>query len=349
MFRDKVIPLFDTKDYVNKFQRLPYKCIQCATEFESNFVIKPKSHANEHIPRCPNCFPLNNTNWTQHELSNFCKSHSTDVVINTRKVIAPLELDVYFPEHQLAIEFDGLYWHSDVGSNHRIDNQYHINKTNLCTEKNIQLLHIFEDEWYNKQDIVKSIILSKLHKTQTLHGRKCRIVALTSHEARHFCDLNHIQGSDNSSIRYGLMHKDELVSVMTFGKARFNKRYQYELMRFCNKLNTSVVGGASKLLKHFIKIHDPTSIITYADRRYSTGNLYDQLGFTRDGETQPSYFYVNISEGCLARHSRLQFQKHKLKDKLSTFNSELSESDNMYANGYGKIYDCGSLRYVMVK
>ena len=131
---------------------------------------------------------------------------------------------------------------------------------------------------------------------------------------------------------------------MTFGKPRFNKEYDYELLRFCNTLNTSVMGGASKLLSYFIKNYNPKSILSYANLRWSMGNLYEKLGFTLISQSSPNYFYFNND---LILHSRIEFQKHKLKDKLENYNPDLTESENMYNNGYRKIYDCGNLVYEM--
>ena len=130
---------------------------------------------------------------------------------------------------------------------------------------------------------------------------------------------------------------------MTFSKPRFNKNYDYELIRFCNKLNTSVIGSASKLFNYFIKNYNPKSIISYANRRFSNGSIYETLGFKFLRKTEPNYFYFKRNVGILM--SRNQFQKHKLKDKLDIYNPELSEQENMFNNDYRRIYDCGNLVY----
>jgi hypothetical protein len=154
---------------------------------------------------------------------------------------------------------------------------------------------------------------------------------------------NHIQGTCASKINLGLFYEKELVSLMTFGKPRFNKKYEYELIRFCNKKNLSVIGGASKLLHSFIEEYHPNSIISYANRRWSQGNLYEKLGFSLDLETPPNYFYFHPDDFLLK--SRVQFQKHKLQSILQEYNPDLSETKNMYINGYRKIYDCGNKVY----
>ena len=143
---------------------------------------------------------------------------------------------------------------------------------------------------------------------------------------------------------FGLFDKEELVSCMSFGKSRFNKNYEWELLRFSNKLNSQVVGGASKLFKHFIKIYHPKSIVSYCDIRFSSLNpkdtVYPKLGFKYSHTSKPNYRYLDTKVNRL--FSRIQFQKHKLQEKLPIFNPELSETQNMINNGYIKVYDCGN-------
>jgi hypothetical protein len=158
-----------------------------------------------------------------------------------------------------------------------------------------------------------------------------------------FLDNNHLQGNVNAAINIGLYYNDELVSIMTFIKSRYNKEVEYELLRFCNKLNTSVIGGASKLMSCFINTYKPNNIISYANRRWSQGNLYEKLGFTFTHNTLPNYFYYKNGD----LESRVKYQKHKLKDKLEVFDDSLTESENMYNNGYRKIYDSGNKVYIL--
>jgi hypothetical protein len=138
------------------------------------------------------------------------------------------------PDYGLAIEYDGLYWHSsgDVLTENR---DYHLEKTTKCEEKGLNLLHIFENEWQNqsKQQIWKSIIRNKLGKSNKIYARKCEIREVSNKESVRFLENNHLQGSASASIRYGLYHNDALVALMTFGKSRFNKNIDWELIRYC--------------------------------------------------------------------------------------------------------------------
>ena len=282
-----------------------------------------------------------NTSSFEREISNFLKDelNVTNVIINSTKIIKPYELDIYLPDHNIAIEFNGVYWHTEQKGKGK---NYHLNKTDLCKEKGIQLLHIFENEWLNKRDLWKSIIKNKVGRNgNKIFARRCEVREVNSKTANLFLDNNHLQGRDRSSIRLGLYYEDELVSLFTIGKSRYNKKYQYEIHRFCNKLDTSIVGGFSKLLKYFERTYKPESIITYADKRFSNGSLYNNF-FDYVHDSKPNYFYV--INGLL--HSRIAYQKHKLADKLDSFDESLSEYQNMLLNGYDRIWDCGNMAFM---
>ena len=294
----------------------------------------------------------------QQEISEFIKSIYQDKIIeNDREVIAPLELDIYIPEKNLAIEFNGLFWHS-IGleniSKQQTDLKFqkirHLEKTEKAEAKNINLLHIFENEWLDpiKQDIWKSIISYKLGIVkQRYFARKLFIKEINSAEAEEFLKLNHIQGSIKSTYNIGLFENDKLISLMTFGKSRFNKNYQYELYRFASLKYTSCVGCAAKLFNYFIKNYDPQSIISYANRRWasSLSNVYQKLGFKFLRKTNPNYYYFKLQgEDKFILHSRNQFQKYKLK-KFENYDENKSELEIMLENGYRRIYDAGQLVY----
>ena len=294
-----------------------------------------------HRTGCSKC----STTKAELELQNLVPN----CLCNSRNIIDPLELDIYSKEHNFAIEYDGIIYHSFGKSKYtkfnnisKLDKNKHLLKTKLCEEKGIQLFHIFENEWLLKSKIWTSVILNKLGLSNRIYARKCTIKEISSKEARMFIENNHLQGSINSSIRIGLFRDGELVQIMTFGASRFNKKYEYELLRLCSKLNTTVVGGASKILKYFERNYKPKSLLSYANRRWSNGNLYEKLGFSFLHATEPNYFYVSDDK----LESRIKYQKHKLKDLLDNFDEKLTETENMLNNGYRIIYDCGNLVYV---
>jgi len=280
------------------------------------------------------------TSVAESEILAFIKViYSETVISNTRNVIAPQELDIYIPDLNIAIEYNGVCWHSELaGKNSR----YHINKTDMCNKLGVRLVQIFSSEWVYNNDICKSRIRNLLGLSSRIYARQCNIVELTVKEKGDFLSANHIQGSCGSRYNYGLSHNGEIVACMTFGKSRFSKNYEYELLRYSNRMGCGVVGGASRLFKHFLKSQHPKSIITYSDKRWNTGGLYGQLGFTYSHTSKPNYFYFNIQGDTNILMSRNVFQKHKLKDKLATFDSTMTEWENMQVNNYDRIWDCGN-------
>jgi hypothetical protein len=219
----------------------------------------------------------------------------------------------------------------------------------LCIEKNIQLIHIWEDDWIFKNEIVKSMVLNKLGKTTNkIYARNCEIKELNNKLVKEFLDTNHIQGFSTSSIKVGLYYENELVSLMTFGKKRKfmnlkSEEGEFELLRFCNKLNTNVIGGASRLFSYFIKNYSFTEITTYADRSHSNGNLYKQLGFDFVGKTKPNYYYIINNK----RKYRFGFRKDILVKE--GFDPNKTECEIMLDRGIYKIFNSGNLKYIFRK
>ncbi len=290
---------------------------------------------------CLHCNPLyKKDSYGENEIETYIKSLiNCDIIINNRSILGGKELDVYIPSRNLAIEFNGLYWHNELF----VEYKYHLNKTIECEKQGIKLIHIFEDEWLYKQDIVKSRLKNILGlTTNKVFGRKCVIKEVSINDNKAFLDINHIQGNVNSNIKLGLYYNNELVSLMTFGKGRIamgGNSNQYELVRFCNKLDTSVIGGADKLLQYFIKTYNPKEIISYADRRWSQGGLYGKLGFTFIHDSSPNYHYIKNNK----RYYRFGFRKSILVKE--GFDPNKSEHQIMLDRGYYRIYDCGSKKY----
>ena len=336
---DLVTPIFNINEYIGtKNKKYKFKCKKCDTIFDDTL-------SNGKIPMCPKCFPnIFIKSKGEEEIYDFLKSlmNENEIIRNDRKILNGLELDFYIPNKNIAIEFNGIYWHSEISGNK--DKNYHLNKTKICLEHGIQLLHILDYEWELNKEIVKSVISSKfgIYKCR-LFGRKCIVKEINNNDAKSFLDSNHLQGQINSKICLGLIFNNELVSLMTFGKNRFSKNNEWEMYRFCNKKYISIVGGASKLLSYFIKNYKPNKITTYADKRWSNGNLYEKIGFEKDNESNPDYFYFKRFSEFF---HRLSFQKHKLKNKLEIFDATLTEWQNMQLNGYDRIWDCGNIKFI---
>ena len=229
--------------------------------------------------------------------------------IRTRQAIPPYEIDLYNEELKLGIEFNGIYWHCEKFK----DELYHQEKSLKASCNGIFLYHIFEHEWLDERK--KKIILSQLNNlmgknSNKIGARKCIIKEINSDTSNFFLQDNHLQGKDNGSIRLGLFYNEELVSVMTFCKPRFNKNYEWELSRFCSKLNYSVIGGASKLFQYFLKKYNPKTIISYSNFSKTKGNIYSTLGFNQVRLSKPNYVWTRNLEVL----SRYQCQKHLLSE-----------------------------------
>lgn len=293
---------------------------------------------------CPKCSVTGSS--IEDEVVSFLKTfmENDKIILRDRDILNKRELDIYIPSKSIAIECDGLYWHSEINA----DKNFHLKKTEDCLKKNIQLIHIFEDEWKNKKEIVKSVLRNILGvTTNRIFARRCVIKEVDSKICTTFLKENHLQGSCSSSVKLGLFFNDELVSVMTFGKSRHfigNGKTEWELIRFCNKINTNVVGGASKLLNYFIKNFKPESIVTYADRRWSQGGLYEKIGFVKYNTSKPNYYYVING----ARHYRFNFRKSVLVKKYGCPN-DMSEHKFCLSKKWYRIYDCGCLCYIWKK
>ena len=260
-----------------------------------------------------------------------------DIQVNTFGIIeddTKKQLDFYIPKKNLAIEFNGDYWHS---TNAGKDKNYHLNKTQLCQDQDIRLIHIFEHEWNLKKDVCKSIISSALGIYENrIYARECEVKEVNSKEARQFLDENHLQSFVASSYRLGLYYNDELVQLLCFGQNRFKKN-EVELLRMCTKLNTQVIGGFSKLLKH----QPYASFVSYVDLSKFDANSYLENNFKLINQSSPNYKYIS-GEQIL---NRISAQKHKLKDLLgSKFDECKTESQNMIDAGYWQVYDCGNLK-----
>lgn len=289
--------------------------------------------------QCTICNPINTFSSFELNFKNLLSElNIINYKENIKSIITPYELDFYFEQYNLAIELNGVYWHSELHKNQH----YHAYKYELCKNKNIKLIQVWEDDYYNKYEIVKSMI--KYHFNlidKKIYARECTISEIKSKEYRTFLEENHLQGKINSSIRLGLFYKNELISTMGFGKLRIStgnkhKNEIYELHRFCSKINTNVVGGASKLLKHFEKMNVCSELITYAKKDYSDGSLYKTLGFSFYKNTTPGVYWLIDGR----RKHRFNYRK----DQISTKENENKTAvEIMHEKGHIRCYDSGNL------
>ena len=335
----RVTPLFPLEEYTGRLKKYPFKCNRCDKEFRDDL-------RDGKIPRCPHCYPKNGAvrNPKEDEVVDFIRTLIPDVniVLNDREILYGKELDIYLPDYNLAIEYNELWWHSEK---FKRGSKYHIAKTTGCEKANIRLIHVFEDEWLNKREIVESIISNALGIVKNKIGaRNLTYKPVSSKKDRErvnlFVEANHLQGNCSYSKAVCLVDdNDEIYSVLTFKKPRYSKDADYELVRYATKMNTSVVGGFSKLLKHF-RQENKGSILTYSDRRLFTGDIYRSNNFEELSPTPPDYWY---SKDYLVRENRLKYQKHKIPNA----DKNLTEYENMQLLGYDRIWGCGNWKFIL--
>lgn len=302
---------------------------------------------SHNIELCPIKNPLCFSNNTSIEIfiKELLDQYNIEYKSNNRSIIGSKELDIYIPSKNIAIECNRCYWHSELK---KPNNSYHIAKMRECEKRGIQLIQIWEDWIIHKPEIVKSLVLSKLgiYKDR-IYARKCTLREVPMDECANFLENNHLQGSVNGSIRLGLYRdNDELVSIMVLGKKRksvngISSDDAYELYRYCNKKNTQVLGGASKLFTYFVKNYNPNQIDSFSSNDISNGGLYKMLRFTKEPKISRSYWYI---DSTMHRMHRFSFRKFELV-KLG-FDPSLSESQITESMGLLKIYDSGQSKWV---
>ena len=326
------------EEYQHAHYKHLFKCTQCGTEFYQIWNMIQQGFL------CPTCYPRNNgTSLQEKELVEFIKKllPNEQIIENSRQIIPPKELDLYIPSMRIAFEYHGLYWHSEE---YLHDYKYHLNKLKECEKQNIRLIQIFEDEWLLQQKIVTERVKNILninHRVR-IHARQCQIKEIDAKIKNKFLEKFHIQGKDRAGVKLGAFFNDELISVMTFSHGNIAKGSKtiegiWELNRFCSDSRFHIPGIASKLLSYFKKEFPWKEIFSYADMRWSDGNLYKQLGFDLVGETGPNYWYVKDFQ----RIHRFNLRKTKDDPK------EISEWIIRQNEGYLRIWDCGSLKFSM--
>lgn len=333
-----------------KEKTFTFKCYNCNNIF-STFLKNQKW-----IARCPHCYPKNETK-AELEIFKLLNIHQNLVLKNDRILLKPLELDIFSPDLKFAVEYDWLMYHSfwknkcsifDNWKFEKLKKNNHLNKTLQCKEKGVQLFHIFENEWNeeNKRKIWTSMINNKLWGNNKIFARKCTIKIVDKLETKLFLEKTHLQWYISSSINIWLYYNNELIQIMTFWKARYNSKYNYEIIRFSTKLNHTVTWWASKIFKYFTNnfLEIWENVITYADLRHSIWNIYEKLWFSFIKRINPNFFYF-LPGRNIKLLSRLNFQKHKLKRKLDKFDNNKSNIENIYDNWYRKIYDCWNSSY----
>ena len=333
------LELIDEK-YINAHTLHNWRCKKCRKEFSIRW------HDILAWYTCPVCYPRTKykTSKGEIEICEFLDHYNISYTQGDTSTIYPMELDILIDNKNIAIEFNGIYWHSEsMGKGE----YYHLNKTKKCEEKGIHLIHIFEDEWIFKKEIVKNRLKQILDLNDNLPkipARKCIITEVPSLLKNKFLDNIHLQGSDRSKIKLGAYYDNELIAVMTFtqgnvAKGSKPKENIWELNRFATTPYYNIPGVGGKLLEYFKRNYNWNKIFTYADRRWSQGKLYYNLGFNLVEETRPNYWYTYKN----MRIHRFNLRKTENDDKTKT------ERELRKEGGYDRIWDCGNLKFEMDK
>ena len=296
--------------------------------------------------------PIFGSRYEREIYNEIRKVYDGEIDINKYNVLNDgKQLDLYLPEFKLAIEFNGDYWHNDT----MIDKKYHQNKTIQSAKQGIRLIHIYEYEWRIEElrDKIIKMIHGIITKNKVIYARKCSIKEVERDEEKKFLEEYHLQGHSDSRVAYGVYQQDELVSIMTFSRPRFNRNYKWEILRYVTKNELTIVGGAERLFKRFLGDKNPANVITYSDIGKFTGNIYTRLGFKAgaDDITEPNYRWVKpmrYGETEVEVLSRYQTQKQRLLDEGYGVYGD-TEDEIMKNIGYYKIYDSGNLRLVWDK
>jgi predicted nucleic acid-binding Zn-ribbon protein len=330
---------FIKNEYENSHSKITIKCNRCG----NTFIKIACDHLTSPHGGCLNCY--SNTSYEEKELSDYIVSllGEESVILHDSTILEGKEIDIYIPSKNIAIEYDGLYWHSDE---QKADKYYHLKKTDECARKGIKLIHVFEDEFIKTKDIVKEKIKHLLgcKKNHThIMARKCIISSVSRNVAKEFLKKYHIQGFSPSTIHLGCFYNNEVIGVMSFKKEKDEGKW--ELTRFATDYNYICNGVGGKLFSYFVKKYRPKEVKSFADRRWTIdeNNLYIKLGFKLDKILLPDYKYIIGNN--FERHHKFNFRKKILHKKyglpLTMTESEMAKSIKAH-----KIWDCGLLRYV---
>lgn len=319
-------PVFDVNNYVNLNTPMEWQCLNCGVNFFSKLD-------NNRIPKCQTCHPKSISSG-HRQICDMLDAWGIGYVINDRTVIKPKELDIWIPSHNLAIEFCGLYWHTEISGGK--GRNYHLDKLVQCEQLGVRLITIFDDELEVRTNKTLNRLRSILKvDTTSVQARKCKISQISASDSKSFMNSVHLMEHAPATVHYGLFDGNELISVMTFSPSRFD-RTGYELVRYAS--SRAVVGGAQRLFKQFLRDFPTGDVVSYADRRWSDGGIYFSLGFELDSISNPGYWYLDKNK---KRYHRLNFTKKKLiKEGHNPNETEWQIMQNL---GYDRIWDCGQL------
>lgn len=292
------------------------------------------------------------------ELKDFLENDlNLKILKNNRKIFNGMEIDIIIPDKKICIEFNGNLYHSEnYGKKNR---NFHLNKSEICFKEGYKLIHIFEDEWFLKNNIVKEKIknILKTENKPSIFARKCIIKEITPKEKGVFLEKNHIQGNDKSEIKLGAFYEGKLVSVITLSNKRNMvskiKDENYEIKRFASDINYNVIGIFSKFISFISKNYEFNNLFTFLDLRWNfdkENNVYAKNDFKLKKVINPDYTYYNSKISKYNRFHKFLFGKNKISKKFpEIYDKNKTEWQMMQELGYDRIWDCGKAKFEFKK
>jgi hypothetical protein len=346
---------YDEVEYTNCKEKIRIKCPE-----HGIFYQRPSSHLEG--ARCPIC--ARTISSLEIRFEKFIKENNFAYIHQDKKLLKSFNLEIDFLiENKVAIECTGNFWHSELmmfvapySAHEKMKNyswliNHQKDKMKIITKLGFTFFNFYEDEIIHKFHIIENMIKSKLGILERIYARKCIVKIVEKEFANNYLEQYHLQGKCNFKVAYGLFINEECVlmtcfSSITSERGSLANDKIFELVRVASA-NKTVIGGVSKLLKYFIGIHAPESIVSYSDNRYSDGGLYEKLGFTLVRNVKPSYYYINRHSVSFHRYHKSSFQKTKQEKKFENYNPNLTEYENARNNGYYRLWDCGKKKWVL--
>lgn len=323
---ERIVDAFNLNDNVNEFANSLGISRSYAASIlkQNNLKYDPSYRSKEEVFIFEECLRLSPNDHWEH---------------SCRSLIPPYELDIVNHTKKIAIEYCGLYWHSEVSG--KKNSRYHKSKYDMCKSAGYELLTIFSSDDKTK---VHGLLRKKVSMKDKVFARNCTVKDIDVKTSKEFLEKYHLSGFVGAKHHIGCFYNDDLVMVMTFGKSRYSSKHEFECIRMASCDKYVIVGGASKMFKYFVKTVNPESVQTFADLRFGSGATYEKCGFSKIKDSPPNYWYFHKSDTNKI-WSRVKFQKHKLKHILQSYDDAQTEFANMQSNGWDRIWDCGNAVY----
>lgn len=345
----------DRWDYTKAVYEKSHKKVVITCPTHGDFEQTPTNHLTGKVA----CSPCNHMKSQQEDAIYKFMSIFTKAEARNRTLVAPKELDIYLPEHNLAIEYCGMYWHSHTDKEDEKANKHkHYDKYKAAQTQGVRVVTMYESEWLERSHVLKRLLRAAIGKMKgRIMARKCEVRKVGPKEAKAFFEKYHPQGGAGGGSNYALFYKEKMVACMRFSfgindRGVGAKNSTWTLSRYATRL--PVAGGASKLFKAFLKEERPIEVKSFSDNRYFSGAMYRALGFSLDQETLPDY---QVWSKILGLKPKSHYQRRALPQRIIEHqvpivfdpdHSPQTEQDITYAVGARRIYDCGKKKWVFI-